>query len=135
MKILIDTNVIIDTLSIRDPYNEYSDKIFELTAKEIIEGYMLTSSVTDVYFLLRKQFSDTECRTKIETLISLLQIIEVTKVDCFNAIKSPVRDFEDALISVCADRENLDFIITRDVEFLKLQKSVSPSEFLVKFNF
>jgi len=43
-------------------------------------------------------------------------------------------DFEDALVAVCADKENLNFIVTRDEEFLKLPKAISPSEFLKKVN-
>ena len=43
-----------------------------------------------------------------------------------------MRDFEDALIIVCVDREGIDFIVTRDVEFLKIPKAISPSEFLEK---
>ena len=133
MKILLDTNVIIDTLSIRKPFNGHSDKIFELIAKDIIEGYMITSSVTDVYYLLRKSFSDAECRNKIQTLLNLLKIIEVTRSDCLVAIKSSMQDFEDALIFVCVDREGMDFIVTRDVEFLRIPKAISPSKFLEKF--
>jgi hypothetical protein len=35
-------------------------------------------------------------------------------------------------VAVCADKENLDFIVTRDEEFLKIPKAISPSEFLKK---
>jgi len=129
MKILIDTNVIIDTLAIREPFNEQSDKIFELAAKDVIEGCILTSSVIDIYYLLRKQFNDAERRKKIQTLLDLFQVIEVTKNDCLNALQSSMPDFEDALIFVCVDREDIDFIVTRDIEFLKLAKAISPSEF------
>ena len=129
MKILIDTNVIIDTLAIREPFNEQSDKIFELAAKDVIEGCILTSSVIDIYYLLRKQFNDAERRKKIQTLLDLFQVIEVTKNDCLNALQSSMPDFEDTLIFVCVDREDIDFIVTRDIEFLKLAKAISPSEF------
>ena len=57
LKVMIDTNVIIDTMSIREPHNEHSDRIFSLIAQDIIEGCMITSSVTDVYYLLRKKFN------------------------------------------------------------------------------
>ena len=51
-------------------------------------------------------------------------------MDCFATIDSPLPDFEDALVVVCADKENLDFIITRDIEFLKFTQAVSPKDFL-----
>jgi len=134
VKILLDTNVIVDNLTLREPHAKNATAIFHLLAKNHITGYVNTSSVTDIYYILRKTFNDAESREKIKTLLHLLQAIEVTKDDCFTALDSPMPDFEDALISVCADETNLDFIVTRDVEFLKLQKAISPSEFLEKIS-
>jgi hypothetical protein len=37
-------------------------------------------------------------------------------------------------VTVCADKEDIDFIVTRDTEFLKIQNAISPDEFLMKFN-
>ena len=132
MKILLDTNVILDTLLEREPYNKDSDSIFDLIGDNNLTGYINTSSVTDIYYILRKKFNDADSREKVRTLLHLLQAIEVTKADCFIALDSPMPDFEDALVAVCADKANLDFIVTRDVEFLKLPKAISPSEFLGK---
>ena len=132
MKILVDTNVILDTFLTREPYNQYSDLIFDLIGDNSITGYINTSSITDIYYVLRKKFNDTDSREKIRTLLNLLRAIEVTKADCFAALDSPMPDFEDALVAICADKEDLDFIVTRDVEFLKLPKAISPSDFLAK---
>jgi predicted nucleic acid-binding protein len=130
VKALIDTNVVLDTLANREPYSKQSDVIFDLIAKENITGYIITSSVTDVYYLLRKTLSDTDSRIKIEDLLNLLEVIEVKKADCYTALRSSIKDYEDALIFVCADREELDFIVTRDEKFLNYQKVISPSKFL-----
>jgi len=127
---LLDTNVIIDSLSARTPHNADSDVIFDLIADKVIAGYTTTSSLTDIYYILRRGFGDTDSRNKIKMLLSIVRIIEVTKSDCLTALESPMPDFEDALVVVCADRVNLDFIITRDVEFLKVPKTISPSKFL-----
>jgi len=132
MKILIDTNVILDTFLKREPHNKYSDAIFDLISDNVIISYINTSSVTDIYYVLRKKFSDIESREKIRTLLNLFQAIEVTKSDCLVALNLLISDFEDAIVVVCADRENLDFIITRDVEFLEHQKAISPKDFLEK---
>ena len=133
MKILLDTNVILDTFLIREPYNKHSDKIYDLIGDNNIIGYINTSSVTDIYYILRKKFNDIDSREKIRTLLNLFHTIDVTKADCFSALDSPMPDFEDALVAVCADKENLDFIVTRDDEFLKIPKTISPSKFLEQF--
>ena len=132
MKILIDTNVILDTFLVREPYNKNSDVIFDLIGSNRITSYINTSSVTDIYYVLRKKFNDKESREKIRTLLNLFQAIEVTKVDCFAALDSQMPDFEDALVAVCADKENINYIVTRDEEFLKLPKAVSPGDFIEK---
>ena len=132
MKILLDTNIILDSLASRPPYNEHADVIFELVAKNRIEGYLNTSSVTDIYYILRKTLNDTDCRNEIRKTLYILQAIEVTKSDCETALDSPIIDFEDALVVVCADKVNLDYIVTRDVELLKLPNAISPTEFLGK---
>jgi len=130
MKVLLDTNVIVDNLALREPYEKDAKAIFYLIATNRIMGYVSTSSITDIYYIVRKTFNDIDSRDKIRTLITLFQIIEVTKADCFVALDSSMPDFEDALVAVCADKEGLDYIVTRDDEFLKLPKAISPSEFL-----
>jgi predicted nucleic acid-binding protein len=134
MKILLDTNVMLDTFLIREPYNKHSDAIFDLISDNNIIGYINTSSITDIYYVLRKKFNDTESREKIRTLLNLLRAIDVTRADCFSALDSPISDFEDALVAVCAAKEGLDFIVTRDDEFLKIPKAISPSGFLEKLS-
>ena len=71
MNILLDTNVILDTFLGREPHNNHSDAIFELIADNKIFGYVSTSSITDIYYVLRKKFSDMDSREKIRTLLIL----------------------------------------------------------------
>jgi predicted nucleic acid-binding protein len=132
MRVLLDTNIILDTLLIRDSHNEYSDQIFDLIATNTISAYVNTSSITDIYFISRRKLSDADTREKLKHILTIFQAIEVTKDDCWEALKSSMPDFEDALVTVCADKVNIDFIITRDIKFLNHQKAVSPSEFLEK---
>ena len=132
MKILIDTNVILDSLASREPYDKSADDIFDLIAKNRVEGYLSTSSVTDIYYILRKTLGDAASRNEIRKILYVLQAIEITKSDCQTALDSPISDFEDALVVVCADKVNLDYIVTRDEEFLKHPNVISPIDFLSK---
>ena len=133
MNVLLDTNVILDTFLGREPHNKNSDVIFEFIADYKIFGYINTSSVTDIYYVLRKKFSDMDSREKIRTLLTLFQTIDVTKTDLLAALDSPIIDFEDALVSACVDKAGLDFTVTRDAEFLKNEKTIAPNEFLEMF--
>ena len=131
-KALIDTNVVLDKLAVRQPFHVEANAIFDLIADEEITAFITASSITDIYFLLGKAIGFNASIQAIENLLDVFEVISVTKIDCQNAIKSSIKDFEDALIAVCADKENIDFIISRDTEFLKFSEVISPTEFLEK---
>jgi predicted nucleic acid-binding protein len=120
MRVLLDTNTMIDYLATREPFYQNANKIIGLITRNRVTGYVNTSSITDIYYILRKTLSDAESRGKVRAILQLLHAIEVTKADCFTALDSPMTDFEDALVTVCAEKVNLDYIVTRDGEFLKL---------------
>jgi len=132
MKILLDTNIVLDKLNKRQPFNLDADKIFDLIIDGEIIGYITASNITDIYYLLCKAIGTNASMATIENLLDIFEVISVTKSDCRKALKSGVKDFEDALVAVCALKADLDYIITRDVEFLTFEKSISPDDFVSK---
>ena len=127
---LIDTNVIIDSLAARKPFNNESDTIFDLIKSGEITGYITASSVTDIYYLLNKAIGYDLCQKAITNLLDAFEVITVTKSDCQNALKSAIKDYEDALVAECADKAGLDYIITRDNKFLNYPHTISPTELI-----
>ena len=53
MKALIDTNVIVDALTSRNPWKEGAEKIFLMAANRAADMYITASSATDIYYLVR----------------------------------------------------------------------------------
>jgi len=129
-KILIDTNVILDKMAKRLPFNDEADTIFNLIIQGKIVGFTTASSITDIYFLLSKAIGSNLSLKAIENLLNILEVISVTKDDCIEALNLGIKDFEDALVVACADKEGIDFIVTRDVEFLNTPNAIAPNEFL-----
>lgn len=130
LTVLLDTNVVLDTLSSRDGFRDASDKIFSLLAKEMLDGYVVASSITDIYYILRRHLSDKSCRDLLQELFSLVTVLPVFYDDCLAALNSPITDYEDALVEVCRQNANIDYIITRDQDFLKIDGTLSPTDFL-----
>lgn len=133
MKILIDTNVIIDALTSREPWNESAEKIFIMAANHIINMYITASSATDIYYLVRKHLHDTDMAKQIMgKLYSLTGILEVTGSDCVDALASPITDYEDAVVERVAANAEMDYIVTRNVkDFQKgMLKVILPGEFI-----
>lgn len=133
MKILIDTNVIIDALTSREPWNESAEKIFIMAANNIVDMYITASSATDIYYLVRKHLHNAEtARQVMSKLYSLVGILEVKEEDCVDALVSPITDYEDAVVEQVARRSSVECIVTRnqkDYE-LGLAKVFLPDDFI-----
>ncbi|MDR1193144.1 MAG: PIN domain-containing protein [Peptococcaceae bacterium] len=134
MKVLLDTNVILDFFLVREPRYENVKKIFELVYQEKIEAYTTSNSITDIYYIVAKRLGNGAARGVLSNLFNLLAIIAVNGDDCIFALDIPITDYEDALIATCAQRDDMDYVITHDVEFLAVASSIvyviAPSDFL-----
>lgn len=133
MKILIDTNVVIDALTSREPWSESAEKIFLMAANHTIDMYITASSATDIYYLVRKYLHSTEKAKQIMgKLYSLTGILEVTGTDCMEALASPVNDYEDAVVEKVASRKDMDYIVTRNIKDYQEgnTKAVLPDDFI-----
>ena len=133
MKILIDTNIVIDALTSREPWNESAEKIFIMAANNIVDMYITASSATDIYYLVRKHLHNAEtARQVMSKLYSLVGILEVKQEDCIDALASPITDYEDAVVEQVARRSGVECIVTRnqkDYE-LGLTKVFLPDDFI-----
>ena len=133
IKALIDTNVVLDALATREPFHAEAERIFLLAAEEKCQGFVTANSITDIYYLVRKNASEAVARDALRNLLQVFAIVDISGKDCENALESPLDDYEDALVAVCALRIGADYIITRDEDFLRAQSPVcvvAPAEFL-----
>ena len=133
MKILVDTNIVIDALASREPWNKSAEQLFIMAANSIMDMYITASSATDIYYLIRKHLHDAEeAKLIMGKLYSLVGILEVTESDCMDALVSPIMDYEDAVLEQVARRTKMDYIVTRNQKDYKsgLTKVFSPKEFI-----
>lgn len=133
MKILIDTNIIIDALTGREPFREAAEQIFLLAANQTEDMYITASSTTDIYYIIRKHLHSVEqANSVMSKLYELFDILDVTAYDCRKALLGDMTDYEDFVVSCCAKRNQMDYIVTRnitDYENSKVQ-AIFPSEFI-----
>ena len=117
MKILLDTNVIIDVLTSREPWNKSAEKIFLMGANHVVDMYITASSAPDIYYLLRKYIKDTaQSKQIMNKLYSLIGILDVTAANCVEALASPISDYEDAVLEKVALSKEMDYIVTRNIK-------------------
>ena len=133
MKILIDTNIILDAYLSREPWYEVAEKIILACAEDKIAGYISASSVTDIYYFLNKELQNTDqAKQALLKLITILGVLDVTGTDCKKAFELKMPDYEDALLACCGKRHKVDFIITRNLNHFKGSpvKVASPDAFI-----
>lgn len=133
MKILVDTNIIIDALTSREPFRDDAEHIFMFAANRIEDMYITASSATDIYYLVRKHLHSTEqAKSVMSKLYELFYILDVTASDCKEALLTEMGDYEDAVISCCATRNHMDYIVTRNIKDYEKSKiqAVLPEVFL-----
>lgn len=133
MKILVDTNIIIDALTGREPFRESAEQIFLLAANQIEEMYITAGFATDIYYLIRKYLHNAEqSKNTMSKLYQLFGILDVTANDCQDALLLDMKDYEDAVVSCCAQRNQIDYIVTRNVKDYKQSKvkALLPDDFV-----
>lgn len=115
MKIMCDTNVIIDVLLEREPFAEDSYKVLKLCEEHRLDGFVSASCVTDIYYLVRKYTHSTEAAYQaIGKVLEIVKVCSVTNNDVLLAFQKKAGDFEDCLVAVCAQSIRCDYIVTRN---------------------
>lgn len=133
MKVLIDTNIMIDALTNRDGRTGFSATVIDLCAKQVIDGYVALHSISNMYYILRKQYSDAERRTILKRYNEILKVAEVGNDVVDTAINNTaISDYEDALQYACAETVGADYIVTRNIkDYGKAEiRAISPEELL-----
>ena len=134
MKVLVDTNVVLDVLLKRSPFYQDSFKIFQLVDQERIYGCLSASSITDIFYLLSKDRHNSEEVYQIMyDLTALFSVIPVSEKTISDALALRWKDFEDAVQYMTARENDVNQIITRnkaDYEICDIP-CVSPSEFII----
>ena len=116
MVILIDTNVILDYLIPRQPFADIADKILGLCVQQECSGYIAAHSITNIFYILRKQFSVSERKKLLMELCEFIEVAGIQKKQVIDALNDEdFDDFEDRIQVECAKMIGADYIITRNI--------------------
>ena len=114
MRVLVDTNVVLDVLTRREPHYEHSAAFLRLCDTRI-SGFMTANQTTDIFYMLcREGLKEAEAKAALYKLTDNLKVIDVIAADIMNALASEISDYEDALLAFCSKRQKVKYIITRN---------------------
>jgi len=117
MKLLIDTNIILDAMINREPWAEDAQNVILAIAEEKAEGYITASSVTDIYYILFKHIKNRDqVKQALLGLLTVINVFDVNETDCVEAFSVHMSDYEDALLASCGKRHKVDRIVTRNIK-------------------
>ena len=134
MKVLLDTDVIIDVAIDRQPHAEYSAIIIDLAESFRIDAYIAWHSIANFYYLVSAASGDKKTRLFIKELLQITAVAETTTSDAIFALDAHLRDFEDALQLAAARKCSAEYIITPNIKHYRnsIIPAITPQQFIQK---
>ena len=133
MRVLLDTNILIDYISLNSSFTEDAQTIMKLCMKKQIDGCIAAHSVTNAFYILRKEYTVEERKDILSDLCEILIVVGIDKAKIISALENnDFSDFEDCLQAECAKEFKADYIITRNIKDFKdsAVPAILPDEFL-----
>ena len=141
MRVILDTNVLLDILQNRMPFAEDAVVIFRAVAADRIAGFVTGKQIADLHFFARKMFrgeenTDAKARAVVAKLLSLFGLIDTLGADCRDALGIGNSYYEDAMLIAAAAREKIDCIVTRNADYFRPSPVPirTPAEFAALLN-
>jgi len=133
LRILFDTNVILDVLLDREPFSSTAAKLFSEVETGNISGYVCATTITTLHYLARKVMGAASAKEEINKLTLLFEVAPVNRAVLDAALLSEFKDFEDAAVHEAALYQGVQGIVTRDLNGFKKSKInvYSPEELLL----
>ncbi len=136
MKVLLDSDILLDYFLGRDPYADFSEKVLNLCDRKELYGFITPVILANVYYILRKNFSRALSYQYLSALMNIIEIVSIERTSVLKALQSDFIDFEDALQNFSAEDFGIQFIFTRNLKDYKKSslKIFTPEEFLKTYS-
>jgi predicted nucleic acid-binding protein len=132
LKIIFDTNIVLDVLLDREPFSTAAALLFSKVEKGELSGYLCATTITIIHYLIYKALGARKAQEHVGTLLSLFEIAPVNRAVLEGALRSRFEDFEDAVIHEAAIHSGVEALVTRDSGGFKRATTpvYSPDELL-----
>ena len=137
MDVFIDTNVLIDVLSKRDPFYKSSALVWSLAEKGKINGLVSVISFNNIYYIVRKLRNNRTAERMLILIRDVFDVIALDKQILGQAIDAGFNDFEDAIQYASAVHAGVDCLLSRNQKDFPIKDLpvMSPEEFITSFSY
>lgn len=135
MRVLIDTNVILDILQKREPFFTDSYRALRRALENDAECLISASAATDIFYVFCKSLgSAQQAKEHIDQLARVVSFADVQGMDIHTALMRAMPDFEDAVVDAVAERSGASYILTRNIKDFtgSVVPAILPADFLNK---
>lgn len=115
-KVFVDTDIILDLLSSREPFYSSSAHLFSEADKGKIKLHVSSLSFSNLNFILSKQYLSEQARKKLLKFKTLVTVLAVTDKVVDLALSSDFKNFEDGLQYFTAIENNIKTLLTRNLK-------------------
>jgi predicted nucleic acid-binding protein len=132
-KIFVDSDIVLDLLSARQPHYNYAAELFSLADEDSVKIFVSSLSFANVNYILSKQYSADQARKKLLKFKTLVSVLSVNDKTIELALASDFKDFEDAIQYYTAIENGLSILLTRNLrDFKKAEITVLTAEQFLK---
>lgn len=114
MKVVVDTNVILDALLDREPHDRAAVRLLQAVERGLLQGGLCATTVTTLEYLLTRATGVSKARALITDLLDLFEVARVDDAILRRALTRQGRDFEDSVLAEAARHWGAEAIVTRD---------------------
>ena len=134
MKVLLDTNIVLDVLLDREPFVADSSAIWDACDSGRLVGVLPASTLTDIFYIARRASDVATARIAVGLCLAAFEIAPLDRQMLEDAATLSGNDFEDNLQITCATRAGVDAIVTRNAnDFVHAPLPIlTPAELLAR---
>lgn len=135
MRVLLDTDVILDLLLDRAPFADAAAALWLAHEREQLNAYIAAITPINLFYIARKLRNEQAARQAVVELLATLNVCAIEQGTLNSAPSLPFRDYEDAVQHAAASAAGLEAIITRNVEDYSAATLpiFTPNEFIQQY--
>ena len=132
MRILLDTNIVLDILLQRAPFSVTSHQVLESITGNAGTAFITPHSLATCYYLCAKTLSEKQALNLMRDVLAVCEVCSFGHDHALKALEISDGDFEDAMIIAAATDHHFEAIITRNIDDFQNSsiKALTPEAFL-----
>jgi predicted nucleic acid-binding protein len=132
MRVLIDTNVVLDVLIYNSAFFADSKKVFDFAEQRHITGFISASAITDIFYIAQRKLGKKTAKEAIKEVLKVFSPATVTDNDIYKALDLTWDDFEDSVQYTVGEGLSVDYIVTRNAKDFSSGHipAVTPEQFM-----